>query len=405
MTFDLALSGIKASQADLDTTANNIANSSTTGFKSSRTEFAELFAVSAQGVSSTAVGNGVKVSEVDQQFSQGSINFTNNSLDLAISGNGFFTISNGGAQSYTRAGAFSTDKDGYVVNAQGARLQVYAPTTTGGFNTSSMTDLQLVTTESAPTATTTVKLGLNLPSDATVPTNPTFDPSDSTSYTDATSVTVYDTLGAAHTGTMYFSKTATAGVWDTRLYVDGTAVGAAQQLTFNSAGALTTPANGGLTFPAYTPATGASPLNMTVNFSGTTQYGSNFAVNSTTQDGYTTGKLTGMAIDKYGVVQAQYTNGKSVTLGQVALANFANPNGLQKLQDTNWSETFESGQAQRGQAGNSGFGAIQAGALEASNVDITAQLVNMITAQRNFQANAQAISTANQLTQTIINMR
>lgn len=405
MTFDLALSGLHAAQADLDTTANNIANSSTTGFKSSRTEFAELFAVSAQGVSSAAVGNGVKVSRVAQQFSQGSINFTNNNLDLAISGSGFFTMSQGGSLTYTRAGAFSTDSNGYVVNAQGSRLQVYAPTATGGFNTSSLSDLQLVTSQAAPAATKTVKLGLNLASDATVPPTTPFNPADPTSYTSATSVTLYDSLGAAHTGTLYFSKTATSGVWNTNLYIDGNSVGPAQQLTYNSSGALTTPATGSLTFPAYTPATGAAAMNLTMDFSAATQFGSTFAVNSATQDGYTTGRLTGMAIDKSGVVQAQYTNGKSVTLGQVALANFANPDGLQQLQDTNWAETFESGQALRGQAGNSGFGAVQAGALEASNVDITAQLVDMITAQRNFQANAQAVSTANQITQTIINMR
>jgi flagellar hook protein FlgE len=405
MTFDLALSGINAAQADLNATANNIANTSTTGFKSSRAEFAELFAVSPQGVSSTAIGNGVKVADVAQQFSQGSINFTNNSLDLAISGSGFFTLSNGGALSYSRAGAFQTDATGHVVNAQGARLQVYQPTSTGNFNTSSLSDLQLQTTQSAPSATTTANLGMNLPSAATVPVNSPFDPADPTTYTNATSITAYDSLGAAHTATTYFTKTAASGVWDTSLYIDGTAVGPAQQLKFNSSGALTTPINGNLTFPAYTPATGAAAMNLTFNFSAATQYGGSFAVNSATQDGYTTGRLTGMAIDKSGIVQAEFTNGKSITLGQVALANFANVNGLQQVADTNWLETFSSGQPLRGQAGNSGFGSIQAGALEASNVDITSQLVNMITAQRNFQANAQVISTANQITQTIINIR
>jgi flagellar hook protein FlgE len=168
---------------------------------------------------------------------------------------------------------------------------------------------------------------------------------------------------------------------------------------------LITPAGGTITFPSYTPATGAAPMDMTFDFGTTTQYGGTFNVNAITQDGFTTGRLIGIDIDSTGVVQARFTNGRSLALGQVALANFSNPQGLQQLGDTNWAETFGSGQALRGQAGNSGFGLVQAGALEASNVDITEQLVNMITAQLNFQANAQLISTADAILQTIINIR
>jgi flagellar hook protein FlgE len=182
-------------------------------------------------------------------------------------------------------------------------------------------------------------------------------------------------------------------------------VGTGQNLQFSNTGQLTTPSNGINTYAAYAPATGAAPMNVDMNFFGSTQYGANFTVSSIVQDGHTTGRLVGMDIDKSGIVQARYTNGRSMTMGQVALANFANNNGLQPLNDTNWAETFASGQALRGQAGNSGLGVIQSGALEASNVDITTQLVNMITAQRNFQANAQMISTADQITQTIINIR
>jgi flagellar hook protein FlgE len=405
MTFRLALSGLNAAQADLGVTANNIANSSTNGFKRSRAEFSELFAVSPQGVSSLAAGNGVRVADISQQFSQGSIDFTDNNLDLAISGPGFFTLSDGGAQAYTRAGSFKTDSSGYVVNAQGQRLQVYPPIVGGGFNTGSMADLRLVTSESAPAATSNVEMLMNLPSDAAVPVNGTFDPADPTSFNRATSLTVYDSLGAAHTGTMYFVKQAAAGNWDARLYIDGTAVGGAQPLAFDNVGQMVTPATGQIAFPAYTPATGAANMAVTFDFNGATQYGSTFSVSNITQDGYTTGRLIGMDIDKSGVVQARFTNGRSIMLGQVALSNFANSNGLQQLADTNWAETFTSGQALRGQAGNSGFGMIQSGALEASNVDITTQLVNMITAQRNFQANAQMISTSDQITQTIINIR
>ena len=405
MPFRLALSGLNAAQSDLTVTANNIANTATAGFKGSRAEFAELFSVSPQGVSSNAIGNGVRVSNVAQQFTQGNIDFTDNSLDLALSGQGFFILNDGGALAYTRAGAFQVDSQGYIVNASQQRLQVYPPGTNGQFNTGSLTDIQLVTSESAPQATTSVDVTLNLPANAPQPTVAVFDPANVNSYNSATSLTTYDSLGAAHTATMYFTKTANPNEWTTQLYVDGTAVGAAQTLEYDNTGALIDPADGLITFPAYTPATGAADMNMTFNFSTTTQYGGAFNVNAITQDGFTTGRLIGIDIDSTGVVQARFTNGRSLALGQVALANFSNPQGLQQLGDTNWAETFGSGQALRGQAGNSGFGLVQAGALEASNVDITEQLVNMITAQRNFQANAQMISTADAIQQTIINIR
>jgi flagellar hook protein FlgE len=405
MTFRVALSGLNAASTDLSVTANNIANSATSGFKSSRTEFASLFAVSSQGTTSTQSGAGVRVSTIAQQFSQGNIDFTDSSLDLAISGQGFFILSDGGALSYTRAGAFQLDRDGYMVNTQGKRLQVFEPSPAGGFNTGSLGDLRLLTGESPPNATTLVETIANLPANASPPANATFDPADSTSYNAATSLTVYDSLGAAHTATLYFVKTAAPNEWNTRLYIDGTAVGGAEVLQYSDTGALVSPAGGDIVFPAYVPTTGAAAMNLAFDFAQTTQYGQNFAVNSITQDGYTTGRLIGMDIDATGVVQARYTNGRSLPLGQVALASFANPQGLQQLGDTNWAETFTSGQALRGQAGNSGFGLMQSGALEASNVDITEQLVNMITSQRNFQANAQMLSTYDQITQTVINIR
>jgi len=404
MSFGIALSGLAAATTDLSVTANNVANSATTGFKQSRSEFAEIFAVSPQGVSSKQVGQGVKVSSVAQQFTQGNINTTNNSLDLAISGQGFFVLSDAGAKVYSRAGAFQVDNGGYVVNSQSQRLQVYPPTTTGDFNTSTATDLRLVTSESAPNATTKVETVFNLPADAKPPVNGTFDPADTTSYNKATSLTVYDSLGAAHTASMYFTNTGT-NTWTSRLYVDGNAVGTPQALTYSSTGALTSPSPGTLTFPTYTPATGAAPLNMNFDISKSTQYGDGFTVNSVTQDGYTTGRLIGIDVDSTGIVQARFTNGRSLSLGQVAITSFSNPQGLQPLDSTSWAETYTSGQPLNGQAGNSGFGLVQSGSLESSNVDITAQLVNMITAQRNFQANAQMIKTEDSVTQTIINLR
>jgi flagellar hook protein FlgE len=404
MSFNIALTGLEAASQDLSVTANNLANVGTVCFKGSRTEFSDLFAATQQGVGATAVGNGVAVSEIAQQFSQGNIESTGNNLDLAISGNGFFTLSDNGSLVYTRDGEFQEDQNGNVVNSAGQNLQVYAALPNGGFNTGGLTNLNITTNVSAPQATSTASITASLPADATPPTNPVFNPTDPTSYTDTTSLTVYDSLGAAHTASLYFIKGATANDWTTQLYVDGAAVGTPQALDYSTSGALTTPAAGNITFPAYTPTTGAAPLNMTFNFSNTTQTGSDFAVTAVNQNGYTTGKLTGISISSTGVVQAQYTNGNSTNLGQIAMANFANPQGLQQLGNQSWSATFASGAAVMGQAGNSGVGTLQSGSLEESNVDTTTALVDMITAQRDFQANAQMLQTDDQITQTIINI-
>ena len=405
MPFRIALSGLNAAQSDLNVTANNIANTSTNGFKGSRTEFADLFAVSLQGVSSNASGNGVRVAAVTQQFAQGNIEFTDSNLDLAVSGQGMFILSDSGALAYTRAGAYQMNREGYVVNSAGQRLQVYPPIAGGGFNTGGLSDLRLLTTDSAPAATQNVEYVLNLPASATPPPIATFDPNDPNSFNQATSLTLFDSLGATHTGTMYFVKTATANQWTAQLAIDGTLVGTPQTLQYSNTGLLTAPVGGLVPFPAYTPTTGAANMQITVDLSQSSQFGGNFAVNSVTQDGYTTGRLIGIDISDTGIVNARFTNGNSQPLGQIAIANFANPQGLQQLGNTQWAETFSSGQALRGQAGNSGFGLVQSGALESANVDVTEQLVNMITAQRNFQANAQMISTADSITQTIINMR
>ena len=405
MSFDLALSGLNAATADLNVTSNNIANVATTGFKESRAEFADIYAQTQTGVSKIAVGNGVRTTSVSQQFGQGNVTATQNNLDLALNGSGFFIVSDNGALKYTRAGAYEVDNNGNIVNSNGERLQGYAPLATGGFNTGGLSDIKLTTAENPPQATQTATLTANLPSSAAAPTVTPFDPTNPNSYTNTTSLTTYDSLGAAHTAQLYFIKGATANAWTTQLYVDGNAVGTPQALTYSgTTGALTAPAGGKITFPAYTPATGAAPLNLTIDFSSTTQFGDQFTVNSVSQDGFTTGRLIGIDIDPTGVVQARFTNGKSTALGQVALANFENPQGLQQLGNTEWAETFASGQAVRGVAGASGFGTMQSGALESSNVDITSQLVNMITAQRDFQANAQVISATDQVTQTIINM-
>ncbi|MFI4894907.1 MAG: flagellar hook protein FlgE [Steroidobacterales bacterium] len=415
MSFGIALSGLDAAQSDLNVTANNIANSATTGFKSSNSEFAELFAVSPAGVSNTQIGNGVQLQQVEQQFSQGDIQTTGNSLDMALSGNGFFTVSSDGADQYTRAGSFQTNANGEVVNAAGQNLQVYAPTAAGGFNTTSLTNLVIPTGDSAPAASTTATMSFNLPADSTAPAVG-FSPVVASSYNQSTSMTLYDSLGAAHTASIYFVNTG-GSTWDAYEYIDGTApanavnAGKPVKLTYSTSGALTgvVDAGGGInpdavSFGAYTPTTGAAAMNVTFNLASTTQYGNTFGVTSVTQNGYTTGQLSGVSVSSTGVVQANYTNGQSSALGQVAVANFADQQGLQQVANTNWVQTFASGQPVYGQAGGAGVGNIESGSLEQSNVDITAQLVNMITAQRAFQANAEMVSTENVITQTTINI-
>lgn len=405
MPFAIALSGLNAASSDLGVTANNISNVNTNGFKMSRAQFSEVFAVGTQSVGSSASGSGVRLASVAQQFTQGNIDFTDNALDLAIGGEGFFVLNDDGARLYSRAGAFSVDRDGYVVNPQGHRLQAYPFAGNGLFNTGTPADLQLSTGASPPQATSSAAFGLNLPADAPAPANPVFDATDPSSFNHTTSVTVYDSLGAAHTATVYFAKDAAVNTWNTHVQIDGTAVGTPTQITFGNDGSLQTPAGGLISLPGFTPGNGAADITMGIDFGSATQFGNAFGVNSLSQDGFTTGRLTGISVDEEGIVFARFTNGQSSSLGKLALANFVNPQGLQQLGDTTWGESFSSGDALLGEAGTASFGNVQSGALEASNVDLTAQLVQMITAQRNFQANAQMISTADAITQTVINIR
>ncbi|MEM1174628.1 MAG: flagellar hook protein FlgE [Pseudomonadota bacterium] len=404
MVFAVALSGLNASSDDLAVTANNVANVNTNGFKRSRTEFAEVFATGVQSVQQS--GAGVKVADISQQFSQGNIDFTDSALDLAIAGEGFFVLSQNGARNYSRAGSFSLDREGFVVTSSGARLQSYPSAGNGLFNTGTPQDLQLITGASAPQATNSAQLGINLPANAPVPVNPVFDPLDASSFNHTASFTAYDSLGTALTATVYFIKDAAPNTWNTEVQIDGTPVSAAApQISFNPDGTLNTPLGGLLPLNAFPVTTGADPLNITLDFSVSTQFGNAFGVNSLSQDGFTTGRLTGLSVSDEGVVFARFTNGQSTELGKLAMANFTNTQGLQQVGDTNWAESFQSGDALLGEAGTASFGNIQSGALESSNVDLTAELVNMITAQRNFQANAQMISTSDAVTQTIINIR
>ncbi|MGH8214408.1 MAG: flagellar hook protein FlgE [Rhodanobacteraceae bacterium] len=404
MPFNIALSGLNAASSDLEVTANNIANTNTVGFKGSRADFADVFSSTGLNLSSTAIGSGVRLTGVTQQFGNGDIETTQNSLDLAISGNGFFTTKGTNGLGYTRAGDFQQDKSGYVVTPEGNRLQVFPPNGAGGFDISTMQDLQLVTSQAQAQATANVQIAFNLPADASAPVTAPFDPADPTSFNQATPFTVYDSQGGTHNATAYYIKTATANEWQVNLMVDGQDAGTST-MTFSNNGALQAPAGGQLTFNPVTVTPGADPIQLTMDMSKATQFGSTFATGAVNQDGFPAGQLSNIDISADGVVSARFSNGQSKPLGQLALANFANLQGLRQLGNTSWAESYESGQAVRGTAGSGKFGDIQSGALEASNTsDLTSQLVNMIKEQRNYQANAQVISTDNKLTQTIMSI-
>jgi len=403
MPFRIALSGLNAASSELQVIGNNVANASTTGYKESRAEFTDIFATSNLGVTANAIGAGVRVSSVSQQFSQGNIGFTDNNLDLAISGQGFFIMNDNGINAYTRAGALGVDRNGFVVNNQQQQLTIFQSDQNGNI-TGATGPLQLDRSDIAPAATTLIDVQANLDASATpVPAATVFNPSDATSYNNSTSLTIFDSLGSPHLNTMYFRKTAD-NTWDVFQYVDGLPVGApaGDPISFNALGAIT---GGSPVAVNFTPSGGAAAMNMSIDFNNTSQYGSPFSVNGLSQDGFATGRLSGIDFSDTGVITSRFTNGQSRTLGQIAVATFNNPQGLRQMGDTSWSESFDSGAPLVGSPGSGAAGLIESGALEGSNVDLTEELVNMITAQRNFQANAQVITTADTVTQTIINIR
>ena len=300
---------------------------------------------------------------------------------------------------------FHVNRDGNVVNVNGQHLQAYPPIDNTGtsFSTASIGDLKLTTSESSPVATTTAEISMNISADSVELGAGAIDPADPLSFNYSTSLTSYDSLGQRHTAALYFRKVDTAtGTWDTRLVMDGddTQTTAVQTLTFDSGGQLTSPTLSN--YGPYDPANGAAIANVDFNFGGTTQFGSDFSVNGLFQDGATTGRLSGLSVDDAGVVLARYSNGKSLALGKVALASFQNPQGLTPLGDSTWGASYTAGDQKLGEPGAGSFGFLQSGALESSNVEITQELVSLITAQRSFQANAQVISAADTITQTII---
>ena len=405
MSLNTALSGINAAQSDLDVISNNIANANTTGFKGSRAEFADVFAVTGLNLSATAVGSGVRLAEVAQQFTQGDIETTGNSLDMAIDGDGFFVVNTGNGLAYTRAGDFQESNDGTVQTPDGYALQVYPPNGAGGFDTSTLSDLKLVSAQSTASATTSAGIVDNLPASADVPATTPFDPDDATSYNDSNTFSVYDSQGGSHQATVYYVKTGT-NTWETHLYVDGQSADPtpAQTLTFGTNGELVTPATGKLTYQPVDLGNGSDPLTLSLDFTNSTQFGTAYTPGTITQDGYEAGTLSSIDVDEQGVVTASYSNGQHSQLGQLAMVNFTNPQGLAQQGSASWMATSSSGTPIMGTAGSGQFGSVQSGALESSNTaDTTAQLVDMIQAQQAYQANAQVLSTDNTLMSSLFN--
>ncbi len=440
MSFNTALSGLQAATVDLSVTSNNIANVATTGFKGSRTEFGDLYEMSPFGNTPNQVGSGVQVLSVNQQFDQGNLKFTDASLDMAISGQGFFVTNKsltGSEISYTRAGQFGVDSAGTVTNSQGEFLQAFPVDANGNVTSTSLNTtvpIQLPATTGAPLATTEVEVGLNLDAAETAIDPALFDPSASGSYSHSTSTTVYDSLGASHVMSYYFihdlpgSATNVANdsnQWILATYLDGAEIdinggttlnhlngglAVAQDvgiLNFNADGSLNSSTPAVLQNVAIPVTSGANPMTMLHDFlnNDTTQFATAFSVGTLDPDGYTTGRLTGLDISEDGLLRAGYSNGISVPMGQIAMADFPNSQGLRAIGGSSWQETIDSGAVITGVAGTGRFGLIQSGALETSNVDLTQQLVNLITAQRNFQANARSIETSNTITDTVIQIR
>ncbi|MFL6676027.1 MAG: flagellar hook protein FlgE [Massilia sp.] len=512
MSFQQGLSGLNGAAKSLDVIGNNIANASTVGFKGSTAQFADVYANSLNGAGGATAGIGVKVANIAQQFTQGNVEASNNPLDIAINGAGFFRTSMGGVTQYSRNGQFALDKDGFMVNAQGAKLTGYGIGPTGQILSGAPIPLQVNMADVKPVATTKVETSLNLDSGSAIPLKSPFDETDPTTYNKQTPVDVYDTLGNAHVMSLYYVKT-DAGKWDVYVGSDGVemtnqAVAAAAQGTdaahaavnaardawstaskavppvaatiasalvayANAAGAMVKAAattagasattltaidnaiisaggtagytpqqvdsdiaaavrvppvraghldfdtNGALSATLMSPQT--LPLNVqlpifpptgsdllqpiTLNFAGSTQYGAATSEKKTTQDGYTAGHLQRFSAGPDGVILGQYSNGRSQPLGQIVLANFSNPNGLEPLGNNAWAETSTSGVPMVGTPNTGSLGVLQSSAVENSNVDLTAELVNMITAQRVYQANAQTIKTQDSVLQTLVNLR
>lgn len=417
MSFYTSLSGLKGAQTDLGTVANNIANVGSYGFKKSRTEFGDIISSSR-----TTPGNGTRLKAIEQQFSQGGFEATSRELDLAIAGSGFFITRDeltGGNTAFTRNGKFKTDASGYLVDSNGGFVQGLPVDPEGNVTAtglSAATNIQIPQTSGEPKATSRIDLTVSLPANADIPAdrpvysaaNPyAFDRLDPNSYNHSTQTTVYDSAGKSVAATVYYIRTGngTPSTWDARMFVGSEEVTPGPvALEFDAAGNRTSPAAPVVFDPVY-PAGASAPLTIALDLGTTNQAAGPFTQRILEQDGFAAGTLNDVTISQDGLVTATFSNGETKAVGKLAMANFVNPEGLKQLGDARWSVTGDSGAAVVGTAGDDGIGRIQSGALERANVDITEELVALISAQRNFQANAKAIETGNQMTQAIMNLR
>jgi flagellar hook protein FlgE len=412
MSFQTGLSGLNAASKSLDVIGNNIANANTVGMKSSRAEFADLVAssIGSGGGGGSTAGLGVAVATVSQQFTQGNINVTGNNLDVAINGGGFFQVTKtDGSSAYTRDGQFKLDKDGSIITNTGANVMGYKTDLLG--KPTSITPVKMTVPTGAPiaaSATTTITAEFNLDARAAVAAT-AVPPTPRATY--GTSLTAFDSQGAEVPVSLYFERVGSAAIPPSTAITDNwnvydvpTGGTSLFQMQFDAAGKLTSP-SAPQPLTIVTPSVVTPSITATLDVSKVTQFGSGFNVSNLTQNGYASGELTGITISPSGTITTRYSNGQTQARGQLSLAGFRNEQGLTPVGGGEYVETYASGQPLQGNPGIGKFGSLRAGAVEESNVDLTAELVNMMTAQRAYQANAQTIKTQDQVMSTLVNLR
>lgn len=428
------VSGLRAEGEALGVVGDNIANVNTVGFKSQRAVFQDVLGRSIlAGTASALPGGGVRVGSIQQMFTQGSITNTGVSTDIALNGDGFFvvngTVDGISGNFYTRAGQMTIDRDGYLVNPSGLQVQGYAANADGTLQ-AAVSSLQVPTSSLAPKTTENVSMTMNLDASLDPGRAPILDPvtnpwdaqNPSATSNFSSSITVYDSLGNQHTLDVYFRKTA-ANTWDYFALTSGAdlnppVAGNAQvgsgSLAFTTDGALNSVTTGTAISVSFAGATAAQAISLDFGTSiaaggtgldGTTQFSSASAVSAQAQDGYASGEFSGVAIDGTGLVQGLYTNGQKIAIGQLAVAKFRSNDGLGRAGQNLWIETRDSGTAALGGASSGGRGAVSAGALESSNVDLAEEFVGLIQHQRSFSANSKTITTADEMLQELINIK
>ncbi|KQM61800.1 MULTISPECIES: flagellar hook protein FlgE [unclassified Sphingomonas] len=431
MSFYTSLSGLKASQVDMASISHNLANVGTTGFKKSRAEFADVIASNLSVAPTQMVGSGTVVKGNRQQFGEGNLVQSSSSLDIAIAGDGFLALKQDPTKdglTFTRNGSLRVDSNQFVTDAQGARLQVYPVDGSGNVvatTRASLTDLVLAGTSGKPEGTENVTLGTNMNARSVVPSTAAFSRFDATSYNESIATTVYDGAGNPMTMTTYLKRTTApnadptnlSSTWEAYSFVGdqqmttGGGVGKSVQFSFDATGKINVDAGGAAqavttTFDSFMPASGIAQQQIKLTLPTTTVASTKpFKVDTQQQDGIAVGRLQGVTINEKGIVTASYSNGDTKALGQVAIVNFSNSAGLRQMGNSNWQATGLSGDPSFASSGENGAGSLMSGMIEGSNVDITEELVSLIAAQRNFQANSKALDTSNQITRSILDLR